>query len=141
MTWDQHITAACDKKTDMLNSTLWQIVGEFSPSPTECGGSPHISGIDVTAGSRWDGTAPNTTAIGSCIGLSGSATTFSQEFKEFMRKYWEAQISTYELAGGWIMWSWKGNAEDWSYQAGLKYGWIPKDPTERKHPHICQSGY
>jgi len=137
MTWDQHIKAACSKKADMNTAPIRQIVGEWSPAPTECGGSPHISGLNNTAGSRYDGTAPGSEPIGSCIGLSGPASTFSPEFKEFMRKYWEAQVSTFELAEGWIMWSWKGNAEDWSYQAGLKYGWIPKDPTERKYPNIC----
>lgn len=25
------------------------------------------------------------------------------------------------------------SGDDWSYQAGLKYGWIPKNPTEKKY--------
>jgi len=54
-----------------------------------------------------------------------------------MRKYYEAQVETYEKAEGWIMWAWKGNAEEWSYKAGLENGWIPKNPTERKYPNIC----
>jgi glucan 1,3-beta-glucosidase len=34
--------------------------------------------------------------------------------------------------------AWKAeNADDWSYQAGLKYGWIPWNPTDYKYPGIC----
>lgn len=34
------------------------------------------------------------------------------------------------LQQGWVFWAWKNiGAMDWSYQAGLQYGWIPSDPT------------
>lgn len=29
------------------------------------------------------------------------------------------------------------NADDWSWQAGLKGGWIPQDPTARAFPDPC----
>lgn len=29
------------------------------------------------------------------------------------------------------------SAHDWSYEAGLRYGWIPQDPTERLYPDLC----
>lgn len=49
-----------------------------------------------------------------------------------------AQVITYEKADGWIMWTWKAeSADDWSYQAGLQYGWIPQDPTDLKYSGIC----
>lgn len=25
------------------------------------------------------------------------------------------------------------SGDDWSYQAGLKYGWIPRNPAEKKY--------
>ena len=49
-----------------------------------------------------------------------------------------AQVITYEKASGWIMWTWKAEqADEWSYQAGLRYGWIPSDPTSLEYPNIC----
>jgi aryl-phospho-beta-D-glucosidase BglC (GH1 family) len=48
------------------------------------------------------------------------------------------KVITFEKAGGWIQWTWKAeNADDWSYSAGLKYGWIPQNPTQRNFPNIC----
>lgn len=48
------------------------------------------------------------------------------------------QVITYEKADGWVMWTWKAeSADDWSYQAGLQYGWIPQDPTDLKYSGIC----
>ena len=75
----------------------------------------------------------------SCAGLTGPAGSFSDEYKAFLRKYWEAQASTFERCGaGWVQWTWKAeNADEWSYQAGLAHGWIPRDPAERKYPDIC----
>ena len=36
------------------------------------------------------------------------------------------------------MWTWKTEQTDeWSYQAGLRYGWIPSNPTSHKFPTIC----
>lgn len=29
------------------------------------------------------------------------------------------------------------SGDDWSYQAGLKYGWIPKNPTEKKYVRLA----
>ena len=48
------------------------------------------------------------------------------------------KVITYEKAGGWIQWTWKTeSADDWSYSAGLQYGWIPLKPTDREYANIC----
>ena len=48
------------------------------------------------------------------------------------------QVITYEKASGWIQWTWKTEmADEWSYSAGIRYGWIPRDPTQRQHASIC----
>ena len=53
-------------------------------------------------------------------------------------RYWEAQIQIGEAIQGWGFWTWKAeNADDWSYQAGLKGGWIPQDPTDMLYPNMC----
>jgi glucan 1,3-beta-glucosidase len=48
------------------------------------------------------------------------------------------KVITFEKAGGWIQWTWKTeSADDWSYSAGLQYGWIPQNPSDREYPNIC----
>lgn len=105
--------------------------------------------------------------MGDCSVMTGSFANFSQEYKDFMRKFWEAQVTTYEKGAGWIYWTWKvrapsilicspssgiftdsncagrlyyiqnEEADDWSYSRGLAGGWIPKNPDERKYPNVC----
>ena len=58
-------------------------------------------------GARYDGTLLGSTFIGSCSGKTGSGSAFSNNYKVFMRKYFEAQTSAYEKGQGWILWSWK----------------------------------
>jgi glucan 1,3-beta-glucosidase len=89
-------------------------------------------------GARYDGTLPDSTRVGSCGGFSGRASTFSASYKTFLRRFWGAQVITFEKGKGWLMWTWKAErAEDWSYQAGLQNGWIPHNPAERLYPTIC----
>lgn len=73
---------------------------------------------------------------------------YSKRYMAFMARNFAVQTATYEKGAGWIHWSvgksrriarkltdtfssavqWKNrNAKDWSYKAGLQYGWIPKD--------------
>ena len=48
------------------------------------------------------------------------------------------KVITFEKASGWIQWTWKAEqAHEWSYSAGLLYGWIPQDPTNLMYPNIC----
>ena len=107
-------------------------MGEWTPAMTDCASS---------IGSRFDGTYPGSTYVGSCTGLTGSASTFSSGYKTFLRQTWEAQVIAFERGGqGWVMWTWKmESADEWSYQAGLANGWIPQDPTNFKYPNICGS--
>ncbi|KAF9531379.1 exo-beta-1,3-glucanase [Crepidotus variabilis] len=137
--WDEHIQFACHNSTqDFANSTLWQITGEWALATTDCSVSPHIYPRGL--GSRYDGTKNHTVPLGNCAGLSGDATSFNQDYKVFLRKYWEAQVTAFERESqGWTMWTWKAeNADDWSYQAGLKNGWIPWNITERMYPGLCE---
>ncbi|KAF8886923.1 glycoside hydrolase family 5 protein [Infundibulicybe gibba] len=130
-----HIVSACGQRNILPGAGLWVIVGEWAPVATDC--AKYLNGRGV--GSRFDGTFPGSTRVGSCTGLTGKASTFSPSFKTFLRQYWEAQTSTYEAAGqGWIQWTWKAEvADEWSYQAGLANGWIPRDPTNRQFPNVC----
>jgi glucan 1,3-beta-glucosidase len=70
--------------------------------------------------------------------MTGSASIFSDDYKKFMRKYWEAQVNVAERVNGWVYWTWKAeNADDWSYKAGVENGFIPRDAGERMYPNIC----
>jgi len=136
-TQSQHISTACSQGSGLVNfnqNQLWTIVGEWTPAMTDC--ANHLNGRGV--GARYDGTRAGSPRVGSCSGLTGSGASFSQGFKTFLRQSWEAQVITYEKASGWIMWTWKAEqADEWSYQAGLNYGWIPRDPTSLQYPNIC----
>jgi glucan 1,3-beta-glucosidase len=120
--------------TSYADNNLWLIMGEWTTAVTDCATSLNGRGV----GARWDGTYPNSQYLGSCQGMTGSAASFSQDYKNFMRQYWEAQVTVAEKVNGWIYWTWKAeNADDWSYQAGLANGYIPQDPTNRQYPNVC----
>ncbi|KAF9225500.1 glycoside hydrolase family 5 protein [Gyrodon lividus] len=135
MSYQDHINAACGTQSSLSGFDLWLIVGEWSPAPTDC--ATYLNGRGV--GSRYAGTYPGSTAVGSCTGLTGSASTFSSSYKAFLRQFWEAQVISYEaVTDGWLQWTWKAeNADEWSYQAGLANGWIPQNPTNLMYPNIC----
>lgn len=132
--YSEHIQEACSHGSGLANFDLWIFVGEWTPASTDC--ATWLNGRGV--GARYDGSKSGSTGVGSCTGLSGSASSFSSSYKTFMRQYWEAQVISYEKGDGWIQWTWKAeNADDWSYKAGLEYGWIPQDPTDLQYPNIC----
>ncbi|KAH7930932.1 glycoside hydrolase family 5 protein [Leucogyrophana mollusca] len=134
MSNQQHISQACSMGSSLSGFDLWTIVGEWTPASTDC--AKYLNGRGV--GSRYDGSYSGSSGVGSCTGKTGSASSFSSSYKTFLRQFWEAQVITYEKGEGWIQWTWKvEDADDWSYQAGLKNGWIPQDPTDYKYPNIC----
>ncbi|KAF9469829.1 exo-1,3-beta-glucanase [Collybia nuda] len=134
MSNSQHISTACNKAGSLSSFGLWVVVGEWTPAANDC--AKYLNGRGV--GSRYDGSYPGSTRVGSCTGLTGKASTFSSSYKTFLRQYWEAQTSTFEKGQGWIQWTWKAEiADEWSYQAGLANGWIPQNPTTRQFPNIC----
>ncbi|KAG6817925.1 hypothetical protein H0H87_012393 [Tephrocybe sp. NHM501043] len=131
---EEHIQNACSRASSLSSFSLWVVVGEWTPAATDC--AKYLNGRGK--GARYDGTFPGSTRVGSCTGLTGKASSFSSQYKTFLRQYWEAQTSTYEQGSGWIQWTWKTEiADEWSYQAGLANGWIPKNPTTRAYPDIC----
>lgn len=135
-TGDEHISAACNYSTSLSGYDFWVVVGEWAPAPTDC--AKYLNGRGI--GARYDGTYPNvTTAVGSCDGLTGSASNFTTDYKTFLGKFWEAQVIAFERGGqGWVQWAWKAeNADEWSYQAGLANGWIPSNATNYVYPTIC----
>ncbi|KIO32688.1 glycoside hydrolase family 5 protein [Tulasnella calospora MUT 4182] len=129
-----HITQACaigaNTATDAVGG-LWTFVGEWSASPTDC--TPWINGRFI--GSDWVTAVEGRT----CDGLTGAWQTFSDDFKDFLAQYFEAQVMAYEQTQGWIYW-FTETVDEWSYSKGIEGGWIPaniSDMSLRRFPDIC----
>lgn len=137
--WDDHINYVCQTHlptlTSFASSNIWTVIGEWSNAPTDC--ARWLNGRGV--GARWDGTwYDKSIYFGSCDGWTGDGSKFSDDYKKFLRKYWEVQVEVGEAVQGWIFWTWKTEeAAEWSYQQGVQGGWIPSDPTNRLYPNIC----
>lgn len=57
--------------------------GEWSTAVTDC--AKWLNGRGV--GSRWDGTyGDGNEALGSCTGYTGDYSTFSDDYKQYLRK-------------------------------------------------------
>jgi len=82
----QHINASCqmiDGLVTYAKSNLNTITGEWSTAITDC--AKWLNGRNV--GARWDGTyAANEPTFGSCDGWTGNMTTFSDNYKTFLRQ-------------------------------------------------------
>ncbi|KAH9809691.1 family 5 glycoside hydrolase [Melampsora americana] len=136
MTDNERIKFYCDLADSLVksDSSLWTFVGEFTPAPTDC--APRLNGQGL--GSRYDATFEDRPRLGSCEGKSGSKSTFSEEYKASLGRFFEVQTHVYEKASGWFMWTFKAeNSDDWSYDAGVKGGWIPRDPGLKAHGNPC----
>ncbi|KAH9068330.1 glycoside hydrolase [Lactarius deliciosus] len=115
---DEHIQFACQDTLPTLAgfapNNMWTVTGEWSTATTDC--ALWLNGRGV--GARWDG------SIGG-------------HYRSRLL-YWEVQVEVGEAVQGWIYWTWKTeSADEWSYQKGLEGGWIPKDPTQRLYPGLC----
>ena len=90
-----HIQSACGNVGPLTNfneNNLWTIVGEWTPAMTDC--AKYLNGRGV--GARYDGSiSPGAPSYGSCEGLTGPGWSFSQDYKNFLRQTWEAQVSSY----------------------------------------------
>ncbi|GAC74378.1 hypothetical protein PANT_11c00030 [Moesziomyces antarcticus T-34] len=124
-------------KIAAANKVHYQLLGEWTPAFTDCAQGLNGRG----RGARYDGTFTGSKGkINSCGPKTGDASAFSDNYKRLLGTMWESQVDSYEAGIGWLMWTWKTEpkaAEDWSYQKGLQYGWIPKDPTKRPNGFKC----
>lgn len=152
-----------DLFADINKNHHWVMVGEWSPTFTDCAIS--INGRD--SGSRYDGSfigEKKGPAIGSCDFQRGPASNWSKDAKRTLAKMWEYGMDSYYTGVGGecksssdhrsmcedpdsgyvcssgFVWTWKteaGTAEDLSYVAGVDNGWIPRDPMLRPAGFHC----
>lgn len=143
LTHTDRISFACKVWSDQLNAGMSPttgfgpvMVGEWSQADSDCA----VSLNGVGTGARWTGTfdgsgspaCPTQDDQCSCDMTNADPSTFSSEYKLFLQTWAEAQMSTFEMSWGWFYWTWKTeSAPLWSYQAGLRDGYLPAIAYER----------
>lgn len=134
MTVDDHIAQTCKQNLpEVAIAPLSTIVGEWSAALTDC--AQWLNGAHT--GARYDGTFQDAPYIGSCVGQDNrSSNVFTDEYKQDLRRFVEAQMDAYESGSsqGWFFWNFKTErAPQWNYLLGLQEGWIPADPRRRMY--------
>ncbi|KAH8649423.1 glycoside hydrolase superfamily [Tricladium varicosporioides] len=131
----QHRQLVCNNAASYASgSDKWVVVGEWTAAMTDC--APALNGYGI--GARYDGTYPSSSYVGSCSGKN-NVKEWSTDFKNDMRGYIEAQLSTFEShTQGWIFWNFKTEAaHEWDAFALLDAGIFPQPLTDRKFSTIC----
>ncbi|KAK7420296.1 hypothetical protein QQZ08_010496 [Neonectria magnoliae] len=148
-THKEKVTYACDGWTEQAESSMDTSTGfgptifaEWSQADTDC--AKFLTGVGW--GSRWEGTydtgnkstsiltprCPAKSAQCSCDKANADPGDWSKQYKKFLLMFAEAQMHSFEKGWGWWYWTWKTeSAAQWSYEAGLKAGVLPKKAWKR----------
>ncbi|KAF9908828.1 hypothetical protein EC991_009346 [Linnemannia zychae] len=117
------------------------MVGEFSVAVNDC--ATYLNGINT--GYRWDGTfgssgyrySPDSTCAG-----ANDASTYTPEYKTFLKQFFLAQVEAFEQGSGWFYWNFKTESNPlWSYFDGVENGWLPEDANNRGPVFCASMGY
>ncbi|PTB68940.1 glycoside hydrolase family 5 protein [Trichoderma citrinoviride] len=114
---------------------------EWSQADTDC--AQYVT--NVGQGSRWEGTlsgnastavlspgCPTKNSQCSCAQANADPSKWSDEYKKFLSMFAEAQMYSFEKGLGWWYWTWKTESSpQWSYQAGMQAGVLPKKAYDR----------
>lgn len=124
------------------------ICGEWSQADTDC--AQYLNNVGV--GSRWEGTlnmvdTPGGNSNGSvltptcpthnspqcsCVSANANPSDYSNEYKQWLLMFAEAQMHSFEQAWGWFYWTWSSeSATQWSYKDGLAAGILPNTTWNR----------
>jgi glucan 1,3-beta-glucosidase len=131
-----HLSLACNSVNYYATSDKWTIVGEWSGALTDC--AKHLNGF--ATGSRMEGSYAGASYIGSCDGKSGRVDSWSQDWKDSIRRYIEVQLDAFEArTQGWIFWNFKteGSAGEWDLFQLLDGGVFPQPLGDRKFEKYC----
>jgi len=124
--WNTHLETSCAFGNDIASSPMNTWVGEFSLSVTEC--TKYLSGgymIDYI---------PPDNDISLCEYYNNDWSTYPEEYKDFLRKFFLAQIDGFEQGAGWIFWTGKtenNSSPEWDYLFLLQQGVMPADLCSR----------
>ena len=124
------------------------LCGEWSQADTDC--AEYLNNVGV--GSRWEGTlnminTPGGSSDGSqlsptcptanspqcsCTNANADPSTYSQEYKDWLLMFAEAQMHSFEQGWGWFYWTWQTeSAYQWSYKDALAAGTMPNVTWDR----------
>ncbi len=135
MSPSDHVSAACALGPQLAGTDKWTIVGEWTGGQTDC--AKWLNGLGK--GARYDGTFPGSSKVGSCDGkYTGTVAGLSQDDRDNISHFIDAQLDAYEQHTGWIFWTWKTeSAPEWHMQDLLAAGLFPQPLTSRKYPGQC----
>ncbi|KAI7146345.1 glycoside hydrolase, partial [Hortaea werneckii] len=124
------------------------LCGEWSQADTDC--AKYLNNVGV--GSRWEGTlnmasTPGGSSDGSvlnptcptqnsprcsCEEANADPSSYSDQYKQWLKMFAEAQMHSFEQGWGWFYWTWKTeSAVQWNYQAGMSAGILPEKAFQR----------
>ncbi|KAF2172553.1 glycoside hydrolase family 5 protein [Zasmidium cellare ATCC 36951] len=124
------------------------LCGEWSQADTDC--AEYLNNVGV--GSRWEGTlnmvsTPGGSSDGSvltptcptknnprcsCDGANADPSSYSDDYKQWLLMFAEAQMHSFEQGWGWFYWTWQTeSATQWSYKDALAAGIMPKSAYQR----------
>ncbi|RPB16818.1 glycoside hydrolase [Morchella conica CCBAS932] len=134
--WSQQLAQSLNTSTGFGPT----IVGEWGQADTDC--TPYLNNVGV--GSRWEGTLNTTdgTAVSkpscpsgtdcSCEKANADASTYTAEYKQFLKMFAIAQMDAFEVGWGWMYWTWDTEkATQWSYKKGMAAGILPTKAYDR----------
>ncbi|KOS19870.1 putative glucan 1 [Escovopsis weberi] len=136
--WTQQTVQSMDTSTG-YGPTLF---AEWSQADTDC--AKFLNNIG--RGTRWEGTfdtgdpgtsvlkpdCPSKDLTCSCASANADPSRWNPAYKQFLLMFAEAQMHSFEKGYGWWYWTWKTeSAAQWSYEAGLAAGVLPKKPGQR----------
>ncbi|KAL6714150.1 hypothetical protein ACLMJK_008644 [Lecanora helva] len=130
-----HVSAACALGPKLAGTDKWTVVGEWTGAQTDC--AKWLNGLGK--GARYDGTFEGSSKVGSCDGkYTGTVSNLSQDDKDNLSHFIDAQLDAYEQHTGWIFWTWKTESSpEWHMQDLLAAGIFPQPLTSRKYPGQC----
>jgi glucan 1,3-beta-glucosidase len=133
------VSFACDSWTNTISAGMGgfgpTMVGEWSQADTDC--AEYLNGVGN--GPRWTSACPTHNSQCSCTQANADPSTFTADYKLFLKTWAEAHMFAFEKSWGWFYWTWKTeSAPLWSYQAGLQGGFMP--PIAYQHDWTCTQG-
>ncbi|PKS07207.1 hypothetical protein jhhlp_005809 [Lomentospora prolificans] len=144
MEHSKKISLACKDWASLVSNSMSgsggfgpTMVGEWSQADTDC--TLHLNGVGM--GTRWEGTFQDTVGTPrcpagddscSCEKANADPSTYSDEYRLFLKTFAIAQMDAFEKSWGWFYWTWKTeSAHQWSYEAGLKGKFMPEIAYDR----------
>ncbi|KAF3761513.1 family 5 glycoside hydrolase, partial [Cryphonectria parasitica EP155] len=121
------------------------MVAEWSQADTDC--ATYLN--NVGWGNRWTGTyntgnssdplealtprCPTTDSSCSCTSANNDPSTYSDDYKQFLLYFAQAQMDSFETGWGWWYWTWwtTEGSYQWSYKRGLEAGILPAKAYDR----------